>query len=316
MKKITRREFLKSVGALGAGAALASVGCSKGNQENLIPLEIEDTTSIDLAVVKGPEPKEITRQAILALGGMDLFVNRGDDVIIKPNICISGSGYEMAATTNPEVVGELVRLCFEAGAGKVRVMDRPFDGDPEDAYLASGIKAEVEAAGGEMEVMSLILFKSYEIPDALDLVECKIYQGIMDADVLINVPIAKHHSLAGLTLGCKNLLGTTLAPSIFHRNMGERVTDLVSLIKPKLTVIDAVRILTRNGPRGGRLEYVDKRNTVIASADVVAADSYATGLFGKTGTDVSYIHTAASNGIGVMDLSRLNIKEIDLFAST
>ncbi len=315
MKEITRKEFLKSIGALGAGAALAGFGCLKKTDENPTPVEVRNPDSVDLAVVKGPDPKVITRRAVLTLGGMSMFVNRGDDVVIKPNICISGSGYEMAATTNPEVVGEIVRLCFEAGAGKVRVMDKPFDGEPTDAYVSSGIKEEVEASGGEMEVMSLIMLKEYEIPDALDLDSCKMYEGFMGADVIINVPIAKHHSLAGLTLGCKNLLGTTLVPSAFHRNMGDRVSDLVSLIRPDLTIVDAVRILTKNGPRGGRLDYVDKRDTVIVSADIVAADSYATSFFGKTGNDISYIHTAASRGIGVMDLSRLNIKEIDLFPS-
>ncbi|MGQ9665931.1 MAG: DUF362 domain-containing protein, partial [Anaerolineae bacterium] len=87
-----------------------------------------------LAVVRGTAAEEITRQAVAALGGMGRFVKPGDDVIIKPNICNAYHGPEYASTTNPEVVAALVKMCLEAGARRVRVMDLPFAGTPQKSY--------------------------------------------------------------------------------------------------------------------------------------------------------------------------------------
>jgi uncharacterized protein (DUF362 family) len=142
-----------------------------------------------------------------AMGGMEQFVSAGDDVIVKPNICVAYHTYEYAATTNPWVVGALVKLALEAGARRVRVMDSPFGGTPEQAYARSGIQEQVQAAGGEMEVMTRLKFVEADIPQGLDIGKCDIYDQVLNADVLINVPIAKHHSLARLTLGMKNLMG-------------------------------------------------------------------------------------------------------------
>ena len=108
----------------------------------------------DLVVARNGEPEQLVRRAVAALGGMERFVQKGDDVIVKPNICVAYHTYEYAATTNPWVVGEVVRLALEAGARRVRVMDYPFGGSPEQAYVKSGIQEQVEAAGGQMEVMT------------------------------------------------------------------------------------------------------------------------------------------------------------------
>jgi uncharacterized protein (DUF362 family) len=263
-------------------------------------------------VARGPDPAEITRRAIASLGGMESFVSQGDDVIIKPNICVAYHTYEYAATTNPQVVGALVALCLEAGAGRVRVMDFPFGGEPQQAYKNSGIEEAVLAAGGQMEVMSRMKFVRTEIPEGRDLKECDIYDDVLKADVLINVPIAKHHSLARLTLGMKNLMGVIRDRPAMHRNLGQRLADLTSRVRPTLTVVDAVRILLDHGPTGGSLDDVKQMDTVIASTDIVAADSYATTLFGLTGADIAYIQAASQMGLGQMDLSAVKIEEFDL----
>jgi uncharacterized protein (DUF362 family) len=140
---------------------------------------------------------------------------------------------------------------------------------------------------------------------------------VLNADVLINVPIAKHHDTTRLTLGMKNLMGV-----IHDRNIGmhapyqylnDKIADLAAFVKPDLTIIDAVRILVDNGPRGSKNSVdVRKIDTVIASADIVAADSYATSLFGLTPDDIKYIGKAAALGLGTSDLSAIRIKEIAL----
>lgn len=263
-----------------------------------------------LAVVRNGEPEELVRRALAALGGMERLVQRGDDVIIKPNICVGYHTYEYAATTNPWVVGAVVRLCLESGARRVRVMDQPFASGPEEAYQRSGIAEQVKAAGGQMEIMGSFKFVSTEIPQGVDLKKWGMYEDALQADVLINVPIAKHHSLARLTLGMKNLMGLIQNRSGMHANIGQRLADITSRLQPALTIVDAVRILTANGPTGGNLDDVKTLNTLIASTDIVAADSYAATLFGLKPDDLAYVRAGTAMGLGRSDLDNLKIEEI------
>jgi uncharacterized protein (DUF362 family) len=265
-----------------------------------------------LSIMHGADPAQITIAAVAALGGMERFVASGDDVIIKPNICTDYYSYEYAATTNPTVVAVLVQLCLGAGAKRVRVMDNPFAGAAQTAYARSGIADAVTAAGGEMEVMDFRKYVTVPIPGGLDLKENTFYKPILDADVVIDVPIAKTHNLAKLTLAGKNLLGTISTPSSIHSNLGQRIADLISLVRPKLIVVDAVRMLMRNGPTGGNLDDVKMANTVIASHDIVAADAYSTTLFGMQPEEISYVKAAAAMGLGTMDLSSIKIEEISI----
>jgi uncharacterized protein (DUF362 family) len=264
----------------------------------------------DLVVARQGEPEALVRQALAALGGMGRFVSPGHDVIVKPNICVAYHTYEYAATSNPWVVAALVRLCLEAGAKRVRVMDTPFGGTAEEAYARSGIHEQVLAAGGEMAFMPGFKFVQTDIPQGLDLRATDIFDDILKADVVVNVPIAKHHSLAGLTLGMKNLLGVIRDRQAMHQNLGQRLPDLASRIRPALTVVDAVRILTANGPTGGDLNDVKKLDTLIASPDIVAADSYAATLFGLQPGDLDYVRAGTAMGLGRSDLVNLKIEEV------
>jgi uncharacterized protein (DUF362 family) len=261
-------------------------------------------------VARNGEPEEMVRRALAALGGMERFVPKDSWVIIKPNICVAYHTYEYAATTNPWVVGALVRLALEAGARLVQVMDFPFGGSPQEAYSRSGIAEQVQANGGEMVVMKNFQFVSKKIEDGRSLHKARFYDGALEADVLIDVPIAKHHSLARLTLGMKNLMGLIRDRSDIHQDIGQRLADLTSRIRPQLTVVDAVRMLMDHGPTGGSLDDVRQMNTIIASTDIVAADSYAATLFGMQPGDLAYIRAGAEMGLGSSDLGSLRIEEI------
>jgi uncharacterized protein (DUF362 family) len=261
-------------------------------------------------VVRKGEPEALVRTALKALGGMERFVPRGANVFVKPNICVAYHNYEYAATTNPWVVGALVKLCFEAGAASVKVCDFPFGGSAQQAYTISGIQEQVEASGGEMVYMPGFKYVRAQIPDGLELKQTDVFGDLLKADVLINVPIAKHHSSAKLTLGMKNLMGVVRDRSAFHFNLGQRIADLSTLLKPQLTLVDAVRILKANGPTGGNLDDVQKLDTVIASADIVAADSYAATLFDRQPQDIPYIKAAAAMGLGRSDLNNLKLEEL------
>jgi len=266
--------------------------------------------SPDLVVARTGQPEELVRHAMAALGGMEQIVPKGADVIIKPNICHAYHSYEYATTTNPWVVATLVKLCLEAGASHVRVMDYPFGGTPEQAYIVSGIAEQVEAAGGEMAFMPGFKYVGTAIPMGRDVHEVEIFDDILTTDVLIDVPIAKHHSLAKLTLGMKNLLGVIKNRSAMHRNLGQRLADLTSLVMPDLTVVDAVRMLMDHGPTGGNMADVKNMDTVIVSRDIVAADSYAATLFGMQPDNLDYIRAGAEMGLGTSKLDELRIEEV------
>lgn len=263
-----------------------------------------------LAVARGGDPAELVRSALAALGGMERFVPKGARVMVKPNICVAYHTYEYAATTNPWVVGEVVRLALAAGARSVQVVDYPFGGGADEAYSRSGISEQVKAAGGEMVTIPSFKYVEVDLPAGRDLRSTKAFKDALEADVLINVPIAKHHGLARLTLGMKNLLGLIKERTPIHRNLGQRIADLTSLFQPDLTIVDAVRILMANGPSGGSLDDVRQVDTLIASADIVAADSYATSLFGLRPADIAYIPAAEAMGLGRSDLPNLKIEEI------
>lgn len=334
MVNISRREFMQRMVALGftaaaAGSLFSWLACTT-KEAPLPPVPspqpapaptpappqpppaAQPSGNTYLAVARGKSPAALVQAAVKALGGIERFVKKGDDVIIKPNICVAYHAPEYAATTNPEVVGALVTLCLNAGAKRVRVTDLPFGGSAEQAYARSGIGEAVRTAGGQMEVMASMKYRDTAIPGGVDIKSWPVYGDALDADVLINVPIAKHHNLARLTLGMKNLMGLIQNRGQIHYNLGQRVADLTSLLRPKLTIVDAVRILMNHGPTGGNLDDVKMTNTIIASQDIVAADAYAATLFGLTGNDIPFIRSGAQMGLGTLDLKNIKLEEISV----
>jgi uncharacterized protein (DUF362 family) len=272
-------------------------------------------TTAGLAVARGAgaDPAELTRRAIAALGGIERFVKPGANVVVKPNICVAYHGPEYAATTNPDVVAAVVALCLGAGAARVRVMDAPFGGTAQNAYDRSGIAEAVGKAGGQMEVMSRMKFRPLAIPAGRAIKEWRAYGDALDADVLISIPIAKDHGSTRLSLGMKNLMGLIESRNAFHsRGLHECIADLSSALRPHLTIVDAVRILMENGPTGGNLDDVKRTDTVIASADPVAADAFATSLFNLAPKDIGYIQLGAEMGLGEMDLGKVHVAEVQV----
>ncbi|HEX8993044.1 MAG TPA: DUF362 domain-containing protein [Anaerolineales bacterium] len=340
MAKPTRRDFLKMSAAAVGSAALARLLAACGQavppasapsaapisptspppgataREQPTPTVAPSTPTPwngpDIAVARNGSPEQMVRRAIAALGGMGMFVSKGANVVVKPNICIAYSLPEFAATTNPWVVGTLVKMCFEAGAASVKVMDYPFNGTQDAAYSFSGIKEQVEAAGGQMAPMPMFKFVETAIPGGLRLKRVNLFEDIRKADVVINVPIGKVHSLSRLTLGMKNLLGVVKDRSVLHGHLSQNLADLASLVKPRLTVIDAVRIMVSNGPTGGSLDDVKTLNTVVASPDIVAADSYGATLFGLRPDDLGYVTAATAMRLGRSDLQNMKIEQIDV----
>ncbi len=300
---MSRRNFLKKSAVVGAAYAVP------GNFVTFAR-SVLAADPADLAVVKGVSPAKITEAAITALGGINKFISKGDIVVIKPNMAWDRVP-EQAGNTNPEVVATMVKLCFEAGAKKVKVFDRPVN-DPRRCYVQSGIAPAAKKLGADVDYVDDRKFKKMKLNGQV-LDKWPLYTEVFEADKVINIPIAKDHGLARLTMSMKNWMGIMGGRrSKIHQRLDESLVDLAMFVKPILTVLDAVRILTANGPQGGDLDDVKTLNTVIAGVDQVAIDSYGATLFGMQGKDLGYVRIAAKMGFGIMDLNQLNIKKVNI----
>jgi uncharacterized protein (DUF362 family) len=248
--------------------------------------------------------------AMEALGGMSRFVSRGDRVLVKPNMAWDRKP-ELAANTNPETVARLVELCLDAGAKQVTVMDRTCN-DARRAYANSGIEAAAKKAGARVVHADTDRVKSIDFKgEALD--EWDVFDEILRADVRINVPVAKHHSLARVSLGMKNWMGCVGGRrGLMHQDIHQSVVDLAAWFKPALTVLDGYRVLVSNGPSGGRLKDVRIAKTLCAGLDPVAVDTFGASLFGLGPDDLKFLSLAEKRGLGTRRLDDLPVREIDL----
>ena len=260
-----------------------------------------------LAAVEGESPAAITREAIALIGGMKAFVSKGDKVVIKPNIGWDRTP-ELAACTNPEVVRTLVELVLAAGAKKAIVIDNTTN-QAKRCYVRSGIQEAVNQAGGDMLFVDDYRVKKMPLKGEW-IKEWEIVLDVIESDKIINVPIAKHHSLCRLTLGMKNWLGATSgARNQFHQSLDKAVVDLAAFFKPRLTVLDAYRILVRNGPQGGRVTDTELRKMVIAGTDPVAVDAMGASLFAVEPRELPYLGLARERGLGEFDLGKVRLEK-------
>ncbi|RNC72741.1 MAG: DUF362 domain-containing protein [Desulfuromonadales bacterium] len=289
-----RRAFIKLVG-------LASV-FSEAMVRRLLAAE-----QPTVAVAEGRDYGRATRNAVSLLGGMKQFVKPGAVVVIKPNMGWDRTPAQ-AANTHPAVVKALVEEALAAGAKRVKVFDRTCN-DERRCYVQSGISDALKGLRNvELKFIENERFRTVKIANATVLKEWELYGEALAADVFINVPVAKHHGLTRLTLGLKNVMGVMGGNrGSTHRHIEEALADINSVVKSHLTVIDATRILTDHGPQGGDLKDVKVLNTVIASTDIVAADAYATTLFGLKPADIPVTVAAHRRGLGEMNLNRVRV---------
>ena len=306
----TRREFLKRTAMAGGALALSPMGGALAQDKPAQDLQM------CIARWKG-NPDELktmavklTEQAIATLGGMGRFVKKGNVVWVKPNMAWDRTP-ELGANTNPDVVATLVRLCLEAGAKQVKVGDKTCN-DCKKSYPASGIEAAVKAAGGEIVYLDDSRFKDYELKGKrLD--KWAVYPDIVESDLVINVPIVKHHSISKMTLCMKNYMGVVGGNrGQWHQDMPECLCDITAFMKPKLCVVDAIRILTANGPTGGNLADVKRKDTVAAGVDIVALDAFGAELLGHKPEDIKTVAAGQAAGLGQIDYRKLALKEIEV----
>jgi uncharacterized protein (DUF362 family) len=321
-EEIGRRDFLKRSSCAGvAVGAACGLGFWLHSRSRHPGHELSTAQSRDyrgnisndlpkMAVVSGGTPAALAAAALAALGGMQKFVSRGDVVVLKPNI-----GWDrvpqQAANTNPDLVKAVAQLCFEAGAKKVIVTDVSCN-DPRRCFMRSGIASAAESVGATVLLPEERKFRDYRLNGEL-LSVWPIYTPILEADKIINLPIVKHHNLSRVTMGMKNWYGILGGRrNQLHQNIDIGIADLATFVRPTLTILDAYRVLTANGPQGGNLNDVKLVKTVVAGTDPVAIDAYGATFLGLRAEQIPYINIGHERGLGNKNYSELQVKYVSL----
>jgi len=320
----SRRDVLINLARLGGlGAASAGLGvwlsarsehpeesaeespnASFESRRNVAP----DPNLPEMVIAQGEDPRLLVRKSLEALGGVGRFVAPGDVVLIKPNIAWDRTP-EQAANTNPQVVAEMVRLCRQAGARRVIVSDVSCN-DPRRCFRRSGIAEAASAEGAEVILPEDRHFKRVNLRGALG--AWPVLEPLLSVDKVINIPVAKHHSLCSVTLGMKNWIGIVGGPRVWlHQDIHTSMVDLAEFARPTLTIIDAYRVLVRNGPTGGSLSDVELRKTLIAGTDPVALDAYAAKAYWDLDyRTLKYLKIATDRGLGNMNFEQVRSQKV------
>ncbi len=323
MAKVSRRSFLKCAGTGAVLGAAALSGCSGGAAEEAKcrarphPMAEQWKARIGLAQ-GGDDPARNVRAAVEKLCGADgakTFIKQGDVVVIKPNIGWAQVP-EMAATVDPAVVAEVVRLCREAGAKTVKVFDNTVQ-PASKCYEFSGIEKAARDAGAEVFACAPHRFRvlKFDDPRVKLLAEWPVYEEALTADVLVNLAAAKVHNASLVTLCMKNLMGVQGGDrGKMHQEIHQNLADLAVMIRPTFNILDATRIMISGGPNGGRKDYVVPGRTVVCGTSAVTVDAWAAdpkNLPWAAGhhdlAAVRHIALGAAAGLGVADPGKIEV---------
>jgi uncharacterized protein (DUF362 family) len=308
-KEITRRQFIKGT----AVAATLPLLSKPLPWDGSLAHAAEEA---DLIIARTGSPSQLLQAAMTPLGGMGRFVKKGQRVVIKANIAWARTP-EQACTNNPDLLSALIKMCYDAGAKRVAVWDHTCD-NYQFTFSRSGLKETAQKAGADIfSGHGHNVYKQLEVPKGKKLKTVEVLRDVLETDVFINFPLPKHHFATELTLGLKNLMGIVWDMEQFHKiDLHQCIADINTIRKPDLVVVDAIRILTTNGPKGpGKIEDIGE---LIASTDIVAVDAYCATFFKhpRTGKpfrpeEIRFVKNAYDLGLGQIDLSKVRVRKVN-----
>ncbi len=314
LKHLSRKSFLLKLAGITGGVFLTSFLNKISDifsNGTLHALQMEDKLVVVTAQDISKESIErMAQKALAQFGGINHFIKKGMNVVIKPNIAWN-SPPENATNTNPYLVETVARLCKEAGA-KVTIFDRSCN-SARATYKRSGIEEAAKRAGVKIEFVDERKFVDVKVPNGLNSKTLPVYKPVLDADFVINMPIAKHHSTSELTISMKNLMGVMGGNrGSLHWNLHENIVDFVKTVKSDLVICDCIRILTNHGPNSGTPEDVKETKTIIIGRNPVTVDAYAATLFGRSPSDIKYLSLAHKENMGEINPAKLNVQKFNV----
>ncbi len=313
-KSISRKSFLFKTAGIAGGLFIAPLyskisGVFSRSLAHAASATDDRVVIVTASDISKESIEKMANKAFSQFGGINQFIKKGMNVVIKPNI-----GWnlppERAGNTNPFLVETVARLCKEAGA-KVLIFDNPCD-SARLTYKQSGIEEAAKRAGAEIEYIDDRKFVEVKTPDGLYLKTVWVYKPMLDADFVINMPIAKHHSMSGLTISMKNLMGVIQNRMYVHMSLHSAIVDLTKTIKSDLVICDCLRILTNHGPNAGTPEDVKETRTIIMGRNPVTVDAYTTTLFGKSPSDIEYLSKAYKEKMGEINPGKMKLQKFSV----
>jgi len=259
-----------------------------------------------IAIATGKDRIKTVNSALIALGGIEAFIQKGDHVLVKVNAAFATPPV-LSATTNPELLGEVVRLCLKAGAEKVKVTDNPIN-DPASCFTLTGIESAARSAGAEVYLPKNIYFKPITVEGAELIKDWPLlFHPFKGVNKVIGISPVKDHHRSGASMAMKNWYGILGGRrNVFHQDIHNIIKELAMMIKPTLVILDGTVTMMTNGPTGGSLSDLKQTNTMIISTDQVAADSFGATLLGKNTNELPFIKKAQEAGAGNADFKSLN----------
>jgi uncharacterized protein (DUF362 family) len=327
-KKVNRREFFKRAGKTGAvatGSIFAATwlldsrspaqyfrDLKKKGTKKLSSFQVKrETGVVTMAISRGKDLKKMVRAAFSELGGITAFISKGDTVLLKPNVAFDRAPI-LGATTNPNLIKQVALLCKEAGAKKIIIADNPIN-QPEGCFFKTGILKAAQEVGAEIILPKLSAFKHVEINGEVLKNWPMFYRPFQEANKVIGIAPCKDHNLCGGSMTMKNWYGLLGGQrNQFHQQIHDVISDFPIMIKPTLVVLDATRVLMRNGPTGGSLNDVADVNTLVVGTDMVAVDTFGYTLLGRSPEELEYLQKASARGLGSMDWKKQNWREIQV----
>ena len=313
-----RRQFIKSTSQAAVGLVMGGsidwLHAAPRDQKTISSHEYLDFTvplspSLpQIVIAQGDSPAAMVKRAIAAFGGIGRFISKGDLVVLKPNASWDRN-QELGANTHPAIVGTLTELSLEAGARKVIALDNTL-GEPRRCFAISGIGPAVTKAGGSIEFQDDRNFKEVDLHG--NFVRTRgVFKQVLKADKFINMPVVKQHSLSKLTASMKNLFGVVSGwRAKLHWEIHQSIVDLAQFVRPTLVVLDAFRVMVKDGPSGGRPDDLIHPHKIAVGTDPVALDAYAASFLGLKPEEIGYIRLAHEKKLGDIDYKKMRVKQI------
>ena len=323
-----RREFIKHVGRTGLAAAGAALGAAylydpRGgdeyfrDQQRTTGVQLPSyrvargSGAVEMAIARGQDPEQLVRAALGAMGGIETFIQKDDVVLLKPNVAFDRPP-ALGATTHPDVLRAIASLCREAGARKIIVADNPIN-QPEGCFFKSGIQQAAAEVGAELALPKPSAFETLQIDGEVLQTWPLFYRPFAEATKVIGVAPCKDHNLCDASMTMKNWYGLLGGRrNQFHQRIHGIISDFPHMIQPTLVLLDATRLLMRNGPTGGSLSDVAQGDTIVAGTDMVAVDTFGYTLLGRDPAKLDYLHRAESRDLGTTKWKELNWREVQV----